>query len=358
MEDKVKSTILRIYPFIPPVLGGMEKHILRLSQEQRELGCQVIIAFNQGEVTAVSDIQVLADFNLRKIKPQVFRDLIFYLALMLKLHKMKVRVDTLHIHGDWSSFAFGKAVARLCDAKKLVASVHGRLRKGRWGGVYRSVLRNFDVVYCTGATEVAFLKKAGVNNARWQCSGIDLLFFAEPLNNLGSKRGLKVVSVGNLYPVKNTNFILDLAIKMPEISFSVIGSGPLLAKLIDRKEVENIKNISFLGQLSGKEVRDELYSADVFLSSSFFEGTPTALLEAMAAGLPVVTSASNDFSLLLENGVSGFVVGGFEVDDYVVRIREIMNNPQLWAAMSSNNKQVAAKYTWPNVSKKITNWTA
>lgn len=345
--------ILRIYPFLPPLPGGMEKHIRLLTKEQRRLGCEVIVSFNQGQATAPDDIHVLPSFNLRRVKPQALRDLIFYFFLFIKVAVQGLRFDVVHVHGDWSAFLFGRMVACISRSKKLVGSLHGVAGCGIWSGLYRFVLKGYTLVYATGARDALYFGSLTESPVRWQHSGIDAVFFG-PVEE--RKRSFDVVTVGSFVPIKNFALIVDIALAMPHLRFLLIGDGPQKGVIEADCLRRGISNITFAGQLPSVKVAKQLRDARIFLLTSFAEGTPTALLEAMACGLAVVTSRSNDYEDLIKPGQNGYVVEGFQGESYVRRIRELLDDENLLREISHRNSEQAIRYGWPEVAKRITEW--
>lgn len=345
--------ILRIYPFLPPLPGGMEKHILRLTEEQRKLGHTVTVAFNQGDATAVTDIRVLPSFNLRSVKPQALRDLVFYFFLLIKLVQQRQCFDVVHAHGDWSSFFWGRLVAWITKSHQLVGSFHGVVRRGRWNGLYRLALQGYSMIYATGAQDAAYLNTLSQVLVRWQHSGIDAQFLKREHNQ---ERSFDVVSVGSFVPVKNFDLIVEIAFLMPKATFLLIGDGSQKSLIEANCRNRAMSNVTFLGHLSPTEVAQQLRSAKIFLTTSFAEGTPTALLEAMACGLTVITSKSNDYGELIKPSKNGYVIEGFQADSYVERIQEFLDNESLLFEVSRRNTEQAMFYGWPEVTKRITEW--
>lgn len=347
--------ILRVYPFLPPLPGGMEKHIQMLTREQRLLGCDVTVVFNHGDETAKSDIRIFPRLNLRHVKPQPLRDLIFYLAAAVRILLDGVRVDAIHIHGDWSAFLLGRLLGWVAGARVMVASVHGAVRKGLWASIYRRVLSSYAVVYSTGALDAKYLQNAGINHACWQNSGIDSAFFAE--GKIISNECLNdVICVANFFPVKNLAFVTEIARQIPELTFLLIGDGPQKQAIEAMCKGKGLMNVNFTGRLSAHEIHKHLLASRVFLSTSFSEGTPTALLEAMACGLPIVTSCSNDYSDLIAAGKNGYVIENFDVQKYVHVLRDLLSDQQLLAEISTRNRAEAQKHAWPNIAERITTW--
>lgn len=348
--------VLRLYPFLPPLPGGMEKHIQRLTQEQRLLGCDVTVVYNRGSETSPCDIKVLPALNLRSIKPQPLRDLIFYLAVLVKIMLGSIRADVIHIHGDWSAFLFGRVLGWAAGAHVMAGSVHGVVRKGRWAWVYKRVLNGYTVVYCTGAGDATYLQQAGVAGARWQNSGIDAEFFVKRTAANAKVATVDIACVANFFPVKNLALVIEIARAVPDLSFVLIGDGPQRSELESVCLKDELKNVRFTGRLSAQEISQQLTVSSIFLSTSFSEGTPTALLEAMACGLPVVTSCSNDYRNLIASGRNGYVIDNFNATSYVKLFRELLANRPLLADISIRNKTEAKRHAWPEVAKRITSW--
>jgi len=331
----------------------MEKHILRLTEEQRKLGCDVTLAYNQGDATTPFDIQVLKGINLRRIKPQCLRDLVFYIGLLIKLFVHRQYFDVVHVHGDWSAFFWGRIVAFFIKAKKRVASLHDVARRGFFSGLYRLVLNGYTMVYATGSSDANYLGSLIGMPVFWQHSGIDADFITFKSEQ---KRTVDVVSVGSFLPKKNYELVLQIAEKMPFHTFLLVGDGPQRSLIEADCRQRGMTNVTFAGHLAPVEVARSLRSARIFLLASFAEGTPTALLEAMACGLAIVTSHSNNYDDFLKPRQNGYVINGFQAEDYVLKIHELLCDSNLLEEISQKNIKQAMDYGWAAVAKQITEW--
>lgn len=104
---------------------------------------------------------------------------------------------------------------------------------------------------------------------------------------------VRLVNVGRLIPAKHQAWLIDLMTRLPEhISLTVVGDGPLRSELEARARSLGLpgERVRFTGQVYRAEVFREMAGADIFVSSSVREGMPVAVLEAMAARMPVVLS--------------------------------------------------------------------
>ncbi|WJG10404.1 glycosyltransferase family 4 protein [Aliiglaciecola sp. LCG003] len=348
--------ILRIYPFLPPNPGGMEKHILRLSEEQIKQGHDVTLAFSDGLAVSSHDIKLKFSFSLRKVRPQSLRDLIFYLRLSQKIRKNKLTYDVIHIHGAWSAFFFAKLIKRVSKARVVMGSIHGQIPKSYLSRlIYKFVSSSIDVVYCTGLEDVNFLKKNIVSKSYWRTSGVDESFYiVDKLNS--QQKEIDVISVGSFVEVKNHKLIVDIADKLPHLKFCLVGDGPLFDKIKDLLAERNILNVSLMGNLDYAQVANLMKSSSIFLMTSLSEGTPTSMLEAMASGNVVITSNSNDFSSIFANEKEGFVLKTFETSKYVNLINMLLENNEMMKEISDAARANSQLFSWKNVASQITSW--
>jgi glycosyltransferase involved in cell wall biosynthesis len=349
-----RMRILRLYPFVPPMPGGMEKHVLRLSEEQRALGHEVSIVFNSGAHSADGDLQVLPAVHLRAIRPQFVRDLLFYLAAAVTLKSRRIRADIVHVHGDWSAFCLGKLVAKIVGASRRTASCHCSLSRGWRRRLYRSALMDYDAIYATGYGEAAELTEILGRPVQYQSSGIDT-YFCEVSRQ--PKADIDVITVAVLRREKNLDLMIDIAAALRHMNFTIVGDGPERKGLEAMCKARAVSNVTFVGAQPREIVANLLARSRMFLSTSRREGTPTAMLEAMAVGLPVVTSPANNFSELLGAGEGGVCVETFSAPDYVRVIARLAEDGALMRCMGARNRRCARECTWPAVARRITDWT-
>jgi len=122
-----------------------------------------------------------------------------------------------------------------------------------------------------------------------------------------------------------------------------------LISYINRNHLENI--VFFLGEQ--QDVFSMLSMADVFVLTSLREGFPNAIMEAMAMGLPIISSDVGDINYLVKNGQNGYL---FPKNDHV-KLAELLNlftkinQPQKYQ-MSKNSKQIIKKYSIKQAVKK------
>lgn len=111
--------------------------------------------------------------------------------------------------------------------------------------------------------------------------------------------------VGNVLPTKGCDIIIDVAKKMPNIKFHMVGPVSL-----EIKKLEHSDNVIFYGNQKRERIKDFMANADVFLFPSRFyaEGFSCALLEAMSAGLPCVVTDWAANADMIGNNEGGVVM--------------------------------------------------
>jgi glycosyltransferase involved in cell wall biosynthesis len=349
--------IVRLYPTLPPYPGGVEQHVVRLSEWQRKSGATVMVLYNHGESGAESDVQVGKGVPLYRLRPRALRDLVFYCCCAVRLHRMHVKADVVHVHGDWSAFLCGRFISLIVGANVSIASVHDHLRQSSfWDFVYRRVLRSFDLSYSTGQREACRLTTLLRRETPWITSGLHQVFQQTALEALAPKTDTKcdVITVATLTRRKRLELVIAIAALLPQRRFWIVGDGPERERLLAHAQQMGVRNITFCGHLAVTEVRRCYLSARVFLLTSSTEGTPTVMLEAMACGLPVVTSASNDFRCLLDEHVTGYVVAGNDAADYAQRIERLLSDATAQARIGNENRLRARRYFWPAIAERVT----
>lgn len=175
--------------------------------------------------------------------------------------------------------------------------------------------------------------------------GVDPKGF-EPKEHAGSAR--RLLYVGRLDVVKGLPVLFEALAKVSErhsqLRLDLIGDG------LDRQRLEELAErlsiadrVGFLGYRSQAEVRKELAESDGFVMSSFAEGVPVVLMEAMAAGLPVIATRIAGVAELVEEGASGYLVPPGDADSLADRIDRLAVDPERRAAMGRVGRQAVAE---------------
>jgi L-malate glycosyltransferase len=148
----------------------------------------------------------------------------------------------------------------------------------------------------------------------------------------------RVITVANLRPEKAHDVLIDAASRVvgcfPDARFEFVGAGPEEARLSDTVRRRGLSDIvTFSGRAD--DVAARLESADIFALPSRTEAFPNALLEAMAAGLPVIATGVGGIPEIVDEGRTGFLVAPGDAHALADRLCGLMADGDLGARMGA-----------------------
>lgn len=342
--------VLRVYGRLPPLPGGMEKHIAELTAAQRKLGVRVTSIFNVGSSVGEA-LCVFDGYELHRLRPTMLRDLLFYSAAAMRHREISGNeVRVVHAHGGWSAFLFARILAHAVGARSVAASLHAFIP--HTARRYQFALKVCNPIFATGLNEVRYLESVTGRKIYHLPSAPADLFFEKPRL---VKDFTDVIVVANLLPVKNVALVLLCAAQRPFLRFSIYGDGPERLQLEAMRHAWNLNNVKFYGIRPAQELHSAMHGARVFLSTSLSEGSPTAALEAMACGLPVILTPSNNYSNIITSGKNGHLTDGWDVADILDAVDACLINEGLRQKMSIEARYVAMQHRWQVKAEFVTN---
>jgi glycosyltransferase involved in cell wall biosynthesis len=127
------------------------------------------------------------------------------------------------------------------------------------------------------------------------------------------------------------------------------------SKVLEKAVEENkITNVELVGFKTPEQVREYYQKSDCYLLTSFAEGTPTSALEAMACGLPILSSNAGGLGNIVKEKENGFIIDNFDKNKYIEKINFLKNDRNLREKIFENNRCLAQNYKWNNVAENIT----
>ncbi len=349
--------ILRLYYLLPPIKGGMEKHVYYLTNFQNKEN-QATVFFNQGDKITSNDKKLLPLIKFYKIRPLFIGVFAFYFCVILRLIFNRSKFDVIHIHGDWSSLVFVKLLKKLTNAKKVIYTNHDAVTDSyQHTKLLPKGLSNADLIFTTGYDSADVIRKRIANKKIVvQPSGVNDVFY-KPSEKIFDNATFKVVTVANLVTKKNIKFILEIAKDLLEIQFSIVGKGPEYQMLSDTITNNKLSNVNLLGFKTPEMVKQIYDESDCYLLTSFAEGTPTSALEAMTSGLPIVSSNAGGINNIVKESINGFVINDFSKELYINKLQLLKDNVKLRKEIYLNNKQLSENFKWDKVASRITRLT-
>ena len=155
------------------------------------------------------------------------------------------------------------------------------------------------------------------------------------------------LTVARLVPIKNLTMMLDaMAIVRRTVGNAhlvIVGDGPEAQALRAQASVLGISDaVTFVGSVPFEETPACYRSADVFALSSSFDNSPNAILEAMASGLPVVTTAVGGVAEFVVNRVGGAIVPPDDADAFATALVRYLTAPDAAREAGAHNRLKAA----------------
>ena len=159
-----------------------------------------------------------------------------------------------------------------------------------------------------------------------------------------------LLSVGQLIARKGHGVLIEalaeLAAEGVEIDATLVGAGPERGRLEEMAQSLGVaERVRFTGALGQDELPALYERADIFCLASFAEGVPVVLMEAMAHGIPVVSTRIMGIPELVEDGETGLLVAPGRAADLAAAIRRLASDPELSARLGdAGREKVAAEF--------------
>ena len=148
------------------------------------------------------------------------------------------------------------------------------------------------------------------------------------------KNTLQLVKAVKLLVDKGTEVELRIA--------GSVGDEQYMQEMLDFIRKNNLdKHVQLLGRISTSEVMQELIHASIYSLTSLEENSPMGIEEAMAVGVPVVTSNRCGMPYMVKNGETGFLINPFDEKDIAAKCERILTNPELAKKMQEKSRQLA-----------------
>jgi glycosyltransferase involved in cell wall biosynthesis len=338
-------------------VGGAERQFIERLRAHPEgfepiVGCLETSGGNLGDFRALG----LGEPHLFPIRGSLARsNTAVQVARMARLiRRRRIRI----VHGtDFVTNFLGLVAARLAGARMVVNRVDMGHERPGFGPLRRRVEKlvsaRADVV-CANAEAVARLCVAeeGCSSERVAMirNGIDLRRFdalsERPLEGPVPAGGPLVAVVANLWPVKDHRTLVDAAAlvreRIAEVRFALVGDGPergALHQQIHRLGLRDV--VHLLG--TRYDVPAILAHAAAFCLPSRAEGLSNAIMEAMAARLPVVATDAGGNAELVRDGLTGFVVPVGAAAAMARRLVDLLSDPERARAMGRRGRNVAER---------------
>ncbi len=283
------------------------------------------------------------------------------------------QVDILYVTASFHNAIVGPIAAKFSGVPRTVMAYHNFdivLRAHQDRSIYRDKIQRladrfltprFDRIIALAENHkesIANTKNLPLEKISDINNGIDSSRFHNPIGREEARRqfglpveGPAVGILASLIECKGHRIFLDCARQIlhavPDCVFVIAGDGPLRETLNDQaRDLGIADRVHFLGMISN--VPDWFASLDVSVMTSFSEAFPLAILESMAASLPVVATNVGSIGEIVDDGDTGFLVERADQDHFVDCVTRLLASAELRHKMgSAARNKVESKYTIP-----------
>jgi glycosyltransferase involved in cell wall biosynthesis len=171
---------------------------------------------------------------------------------------------------------------------------------------------------------------------------------------------VKVIFLGRLYPDKGWDFTLDAfktvsqQIDLTKVAIIIAGDGPMREKIAERLKAL-APHVYLLGRVSPEKVPALLVNCDLHITTSEKETRGLTILEAFAAGIPVIAPQSGGVVENIQNGTNGYLYTPGDRFDFTQKIKTLVENAALRQEMGMKAKISIQEYSWEQSIRNLVN---
>jgi glycosyltransferase involved in cell wall biosynthesis len=346
------------------LVHGLSKESRMTPEERQTVDAQVRSA-EEGGVRFVAVPSLV-----RRIDP--FKDLWAFFTILGLLRKE--RPDIVHTH-SYKAGILGCWAARMAGVRRLVHTPHGHVFYGHFSPIASRLFMLIERLTTPLMDRMVTLTEGEKRDyiAFSVCtpekivtihSGVDVgLFGAGNVDPVEKRRSLGIDSkasvvgtVGWLLPIKGSMHLLRAMDrvwrKSPDTVLVFVGKGDLeIALKEEARKMGVARRVMFLGWR--EDVHEIMPVLDVFVLPSLNEGMGRVLVEAMAAGRPIVATSVGGIPDLVRDGENGFLVEPGDTEGLAQKISRLLDQKDMRKAMGERGRLIAHEFSVERMVEKI-----
>lgn len=315
-----RKCIVTITDGISPTSMPFNEFILYRLKHYPEEKQVLIQVFEQG---VVGDVRVPAEVDYYSLGMNLS-------SIWKTIHELekKYNVRAYHVHEGKSVILFSVATFWRFR-KKTIYTLHSTYRNYPFHNKLFSFCASLlarDIV-CVSRTSLKYypkiLKFLRGKHAMYIQNGVDTERI-DAITKFSHCETFTIIYVARLVALKRHYMLFEMLKELPNVKLELIGQGPLKEELLEKIKDYQLENqVEFLGLLPREEVYKKLKEADLYISTSSYEGLPIGVLEAMGCGIPCLVSKIEQHAEIAEQ-CSSLELCDDNIDQWVERIRVIM----------------------------------
>jgi len=221
--------------------------------------------------------------------------------------------------------------------------------------VQKFVARRADIVITPSTYFTKIVSGWGVEPSRLRTiyNGIDMSMDAEEPGNMPTGRIL--VTIGRLTPWKGFDMLIELMEELPDWTLVIVGDGPQRQELKRKALMAGVANrVIFTGAVSRARMFGWCQVSDAFALNTSFESFSFQVVEAMHAGIPVITTTAGSLPEIVENGAEGILCAPGDKIAFVSAIKSVLSEPDQWRSRTKRAREKAGRFSIDSTLEQLT----
>lgn len=266
-----------------------------------------------------------------------------------------VLIDTYSTKNFWYAFI----ISQLCRilGLKYIPKLHGgnlpnRISRSKFFSnmIFRNAYINIAPSYYLFET----FKNNGYTNLQYIPNTIELHLYPKLEKKFDTPKLLWVRSFSKIYnPLMAVKVFMKIRRLFPDATICMIGpqKDDSYTKTVRYAQKNNVE-VLFTGKLSKEEWIELSKEYNVFINTTHFDNTPISVIEAMALGLPVVSTNVGGITYLLEHDSNALLVNDSDIEDMANQIIRLFTEQNLANEISKKGKEFVGNFDWDIVKKQ------
>lgn len=197
-------------------------------------------------------------------------------------------------------------------------------------------------------------KNNGYTNLKYIPNTIELQLYPQNTKEFKVPKLLWVRSFAKIYnPLMAVKVFIEIKKAFPEAELCMIGpkKDDSYDKAVKFAQKNNVA-VTFTGKLSKEEWIALSKQYNVFINTTHFDNTPISVIEAMALGLPVISTNVGGIPFLLEHDTNALLVSDNDIEGMIIEIKRLFNDTALADSITKNAKETVKSFDWEIVKKQ------
>lgn len=280
--------------------------------------------------------------------------------MIFKTFKYAKKVDYVLIDTySTKNFWYALIISQLCRMLKVkyIPKLHGGNLPSR---IVRSKFFS-DLIFKNAYINIApsfylyeTFKKNGYSNLKYIPNTIELQLYKESVKEFKTPKLLWVRSFAKIYnPLMAVKVFIKIKKAFPEAKICMVGpkKDDSYSKTLRFAQKNNVE-VLCTGKLSKEDWIELSKDYNVFINTTHFDNTPISVIEAMALGLPVVSTNVGGIPYLLEHNTNALLVNDDDVEDMTNQINRLITESDLAHTLSAKGKESVKSFDWEVVKKQ------